>query len=312
MTTDATPEAAMAAAGLAGAQLAPGPEAVISPTHRAVESRCWRVTGPDGARLFLKILHPELRPHVDAVAAMEGATLAGRLGVSPAVIWADAGMGAVLMADMEGAFRTGDMALMQRPGVMAGAMAALRRLHGGPALSARFDPFAEIARLRAAAEGAAAPMPDDLPWILRMVAEIGAVAAGAPLAPCRNDGCASNLLVGEGGAVLLVDFDRAGMNDPLYDVGVLLAEQTAFESEMMASFAAYAADADPSGFARARLYAAVDDVMQALWSLTMAATTTRRHLEFLKYGQWRLMRARLALRHPQFEEKLRIASEARP
>jgi aminoglycoside phosphotransferase len=310
---DAGPEAALAAAGLSGAQVAPGPEAVVSPTHRAVESRCWRVTAPNGAPLFLKILHPELRPHVDAAAAVEGAAQAGRLGAGPPVLWSDPALCALLMPDMQAqGFRTADMGLMQRPAVMAGAMAALRRLHGGPALPVRFDPFAEIDRLHAAARAAAAPLPDDLPWVLRMVAEIGAVTAGAPLAPCRNDGCASNLLVGDDDAVLLLDFDRAGMNDPLYDVGALLAEQTAFEPEMAAAFAAYAGGADPASFARARLYAAVDDVMQALWSLTMAATTARMHLEFLKYGQWRLMRARLTLRHPQFEEKLRTAEGGRP
>lgn len=311
MSAAPSPEAALAAAGLAGAWIVPGPEAVVSPTHRAVESLCWRVEAPQGARLFLKILHPELRPHVDAGAAIEGATLAGGLGAGPRVVWADAATGALLLEDMEGPFRTGDMAALQRPEAMRGAMAALRRLHAGPALSRRFDPFAEIDRLRGAATAAGAPLPDDLPWLSRMVAEIAAATEGAPLAPCRNDGCASNLLFADDGAALLLDFDRAGMNDPLYDVGALLAEQSAFESEMAGAFAAYAGGADTAGFARARLYNAVDDVMQGLWSLTMAATTARRHLEFLKYGHWRFMRARLTLRHPQFEEKLRMVDGGR-
>lgn len=311
MTAALSPEAALASAGLAGARIFPGPEAVVSPTHSAVESLCWRVSAADGSRLFLKMLHPELRAHVDAASAVEGATLAGGLGAGPRVLWGDADMGALLTEDMEGKFRTGDMAALQRPEVMRGAMAALRRLHAGPTLSRRFDPFAEIDRLRGAAAAAGAPLPDDLPWLSRMVAEIARATEGAPLAPCRNDGCASNILVADDGAALLVDFDRAGMNDPLYDVGAMLTEQSAFETEMLDAFAAYAGGPDPAAFARARLYGAVDDVMQGLWSLVMAATTARRHLEFLKYGQWRFMRARLALRHPQFEEKLRVADGGR-
>ena len=35
------------------------------------------------------------------------------------------------------------------------------------------------------------------------------ILLAAPLAPCRNDGSSSNLMLGPGGRVLLVDFDRA-------------------------------------------------------------------------------------------------------
>jgi thiamine kinase-like enzyme len=117
-------------------------------------------------------------------------------------------------------------------------------------------------------------------------------------------------MIGPNGAVLLVDFDRAGMNDPLYDVGCLLAEITIHERDMQPGYLAYAGEFDKAGFARARLWSFVDDLLHALWSRLKSKTSQRGAIEWLKYGEWRLIRVRMALMHPQFEEKIRLSGLA--
>ncbi|MCE8467826.1 ParB N-terminal domain-containing protein [Rhodovulum sulfidophilum] len=190
-------------------------------------------------------------------------------------------------------------------------VAALKALHATPALANRFDPFAQIDALIAEYRRLGALLPDDIDWLRRLIGAAEPVLrAGATLAPCRNDGSASNLMMGPDGAVLLVDYDRAGMNDPLYDLGALLAETTDFERDMQAGFAAYAGGFDETGFARARLWSFVDDMLHALWSRLKARTSVRGGVEWLKYGEWRLMRLRMALNHPGFEQKIRLAGGA--
>ena len=55
---------------------------------------------------------------------------------------------------------------------------------------------------------------------------------------------------------------------------------------------------------RCRAYAAADDLLWGLQGLVLAATSPRREPEFLKYGEWRLLRCRMALREPGFADRL--------
>ncbi|WP_027349343.1 phosphotransferase [Halotalea alkalilenta] len=300
------PNLVLEAAGLPGAVLQPGPESVASPTCRAVDSLTYRLEHPTTHQpLFLKIMHAEMRSFYDLDAAIAGAKLASDLGIGPRVVWADAALGAVLFERLEAGWHTATLDRLQVPDILDQTLSRLARLHAAPPMAARFDPFARIDELSERAGALRLPLPDDFWWILRMVEAIGQATSAGPLAPCRNEGNASNLMISNAGAVMLLDFDRAGMNDPLYDVGVVLNEAHYFESEMRMAFSHYMGGEDPKAFNRARLYAIVDDVMCALWGLVAARTTTRKQIEFMKYGEWRLMRARLALNHPQFEEKLR-------
>lgn len=300
---------AAAAAGLSDEAARPGPAPLASPSYLALESASILTDGG----VFLKVMHPEMRQDFDLGAAMALARQAGEAGIGPRVLWADPAQGAIAMESLTeaGGWRRAMQVDLQEAPVLGAAMAALKALHATPALSSRFDPFARIDGLIADYARLGAPLPEDTGWLRRLIGAAEPVLrTGADLAPCRNDGAASNLMLGPGGAVRLVDYDRAGMNDPLYDVGALLAETTDFEREMQAGFAAYAGAFDEVAFARARLWSFVDDMLHALWSRLKARTSARGGVEWLKYGEWRLMRLRMALNHPQYEQKIRLAGGA--
>ncbi|MEI4488014.1 phosphotransferase [Frigidibacter sp. MR17.14] len=291
---------------LAAAPAVAGPAALASPSYLALESRSLRIDAPEGP-LFLKVMHPEMRTGFDLTAAMALATAAGAEGIAPEVLWSDAAEGAILMRDPGTAWTAARQSHLQDPAVVGAVLAALRRLHALPALGTRFDAFAQIDALLDRARASGVALPQDIGWVMALLEPLRAPLAAAPTVPCRNDGSASNLLVGPDAAVLLVDFDRAGQNDPMYDLGVLLAEITDFEADMIAPAAAYMGAFEPAGFARARLWSIVDDVMHCLWARVSGVGSVRGAVEWLKYSEWRIMRARLGLRHPQFEEKVRSA-----
>ncbi|MTD98815.1 phosphotransferase [Paracoccus sp. YIM 132242] len=305
LVTDAMLARAAQAAGLAANLPArPGPAPLASPSYKALESASILVSAPQG-EVFLKVMHPEMRDGFDLPAAMQLATQAGEAGIAPRVLWSDAGTGAVAMQALTG-WRTATQFTLQDPAVTGAAMAALRTLHGTAPLAHRFDPFALI-DTQIEALAALDSLPDDAAWLRRLVFRLRPMLDDAPLAPCRNDGAASNLMVGPDGQVMLVDFDRAGMNDPLYDIGCLLAEVTDFPQDMQAGFLAFWGRPDDAALARARLWSVVDDMLHALWSRRLALMSARRGVEWLKYGEWRLMRLRLALNHPDFEQLVRLA-----
>lgn len=280
---------------------------VISPVHRAVESILWKVVPEGHPEAVVKLLRPDTRAFFDPAAATAGALLASELAVGPRVIWSDPARAALAMEYLGAGWRTATLFDLQDPAVMAAVFAAIRRFQQGGALPAVFDVFAEVVALRAAAEREGAEIPADLWWMCDLVADIGAEIAriGFDPVPARNDGVSSNIMIGPEGAVRLLDYDRAAMNDPLYDIGVLLTETCAFASETEAMVALWAGQADRRIVNRCILYGCADDLMWGLWSTLCDRRSPRLHLEFRKYAEWRFLRCRTTLGDPRFEERLR-------
>jgi len=303
LVTDAMMAEAVVAAGLNPAAAEVGHAALASPSYMALESRSVRVRD-----VFVKRMHPEVRALFALPVAMQAAAQAGEAAAGPRVIWADAAQGAIAMDLLGAGWITARQHDLQRPAVMQGVVAAMLRLHGSAPLPVRFDPFAQIDATVRALEAEGAALPHDIDWLIGLTDMLRPLAAGGTLAPCRNDGSCSNLMIGPEDRVMLVDYDRAGMNDPLYDLGCVMAELTDHEDEMAPVHEAYAGRSDPVGFARARLWSHVDDMLHALWARLMAHRSERRSVEWIKYGEWRLLRLRLALCHPLFEARVRLAT----
>lgn len=295
----------VAAAGLKWTGAVAGPEALASPSYKALESRSVMTQG-----VFVKRMHPEMMRGFDLTAAMALASQAGQIGVGPEVIWHEASSGGVAMRCLQEGWSTANQASLQDPEILSTAMSALKTLHSTDTLEARFNPFNKIDTLIEELEREKADLPDDIAWLRRLIGQIEPMLETGMLAPCRNDGSSSNLMLGPHGTVMLIDYDRAGMNDPLYDVGCLLAEVTNMERDMRAGYVAYAGSFDEAGFSRARLWSYVDDLLHALWARLYAKISQRGSVEWLKYGEWRLIRVRMGLMHPQFEEKIRLSGEA--
>lgn len=296
---------AISAAGLSAEAVVPGPAPLASPSYQALESRSAFADGR-----FVKRMHPEMRDFFDLQSAMQCASQAGLAGAGPVVHHADAATGVIVMDALGDGWITCRQNDLQLPGLVAQAMKAMKTLHATAPLPARFDPFARIDALIEMSGQDGIALPDDILWLRRVIAMAEGLGDSGARAPCRNDGSASNIMAGPDGRVMLVDYDRAGMNDPLYDLGCLLAEITDHERDMHAGYVAYAGSFDEGGFARARLWAHVDDMHHALLARLMAHRSERSAVEWVKYGEWRLLRLRLSLRDPHYEEKIRLAGEA--
>jgi thiamine kinase-like enzyme len=280
---------------------------VISPVHRGVESVIWKVVPKDRAPAVLKVLRPDMLKWFDPAAAIAGAELASRLDVGPRVLWSEPARGALAMGYLGDGWRTATLYDLQDPEVMSAVHHAICNLHKGDALPVKFDVFAEIEKLLALLTGAGGDIPVDMWWMSDLVAEIGEAIrhAGFDPVPCRNDGVSSNIMIGPENRVILLDYDRAAMNDPLYDIGVLLTEACAFPSQIEMWLEMWRGRAERHIVNRCILYGCADDLMWGIWSALCDVESPRRHLEFRKYAEWRYLRCRTTLGDPRFEERLR-------
>jgi hypothetical protein len=306
----AGPETALGAsplAGLPGLRWTPGLPTIASPMRQAVDAANWIVEADGVAPVFLKIYFADAAAGLDLAAAWAATTHASALGVAPEARFALSDHDAIATTYLPPPWRPAFLGDLARPAVMTAAIAAKRVFHAGAALARVWDVFAETGTLLARARVASIALPSDIDDLAAWSRTAGAAiqAAGVDLRPCHNDGSASSLMLGPDDAVQLVDFDCAGQADPAYDLALLLNEASAFGDPWSDGVALYAGTAVPTLIDRCRIYAAADDILWGVWGWLSSATSPRRSVEFLKYGEWRLLRARRALREPGFADRLR-------
>ncbi len=288
-------------------ELRAGVVPLASPMYQGVDSQSLRLQNADGASAWLKIMADDARLFADGATAVAAAQAAADAGVGPDVLASDPEIGAILMADLSATCRVGTLdRLIERP-VCEAAVSARRRLHGTPPLPRSRTVFDHITLLVEQAQSASVAFPPDWPWIADNVFAAGAAihAAGADSVPAHGDGNVSNLMIDNGGGVLLVDFDMAANMDPYEDLGSFLVEAHAFDHEAQETFEIFHGHFDERLFNRTRLYGVADDVRWGLIGSILSKTSSRTDLEFLKYADWRFLRARFAMRDPRFEERVR-------
>jgi thiamine kinase-like enzyme len=299
-------EAALAGFGWRGRYGLAAP-AVVSPVHRGVANACFRVEREEGGAVFVKLPQPDLAPLLDPPSAAAAARAAAGVGASPAVAGYDPESGALATAWLGEGWDYARNDALSRPEVLEAALGHKRRIHAGPPMPRRDGPFERIARLEALLASETVHVPADLAWMRGNLVEIEAAmaAAGTEAVPCHLDQPASNVMLGPDGAVLLVDFDSAGMADPWYDLGGFLTEAFQFDEGFHQGIEIYAGATSEALFARAKLWSVVDDFHWALWATWCFATSPRTQIEFFKYASWRFLRARMTMLDWRFETWLR-------
>jgi len=287
---------------------APAVASVASPARQAVDSACWAVSRAGAVpHLFVKVRYADAAPFVDMETAYAASCMAAVAGVAPAAHFLNTALHAIGFDYLGNGWRPARVGDLRTPATLQAVIAAKRTFHAASGPLRPVDVFARIENAAHLAATCGAELAEDFGWMLDNVRDIQAALSVAPhdLMPCHGDGTASNVMLGPNGTVRLVDFDASGLADPLYDIGILLNEVFQFDTEMQAALKAAFPAANEADYQRCRVYAIADDLYWGLWGAILAAISPRRDVEFLKYGSWRWLRCRMALRDPRFEERLR-------
>lgn len=296
---------ALAAAGLSGATFSPPIGGVVSPIHRAVENICTFATAPGRPPVFVKHRHADMADFIALEHVAEASRKAGDLGIAPRLLHADPARGVLVFEALGEEWAWGHMDVLRRPAVLENLLAAKRAFQKAAPLEETRSVFDLVAAYRELAGGVILPAP--VRTVLAAVERVAAAlaAAGVDTVPCHADGVSSNVMVGPGNTIRLVDFEWARQADPAHDLGTVLAELLPFDGEALLAIEIATGRPDAQVLARARLYGAADDLMWALWGFISAARSPRKQVEFFKYAEWRLLRARTVIEGPRFETWLK-------
>jgi thiamine kinase-like enzyme len=231
-------------------------------------NRNFRVTiGPDS--YVLRLAGAGTAAYIDRRAEEHNARVAAAAGVNAEVLFFDAAAGTLLARYVDGA-RTMSAAAFQDLALVERAARTFRQMHRHPEpFAGRFDVFAQIDEYLGLLRRNDARIPEGYDALHREAdAARRALAENpAPLAPCHNDPLAENF-IDSPSRMYLVDWEYAGMNDPMWDLGDLSVEAGFGPEQDAALLRAYFEGAPPPA-ERGRMVLAkgLCDLVWTLWGL---------------------------------------------
>lgn len=152
--------------------------------------------------------------------------MSARTGVAPAILHINPKTGLKLTPYIEGAQQL-TAATVQRYDNIGCITEILRNLHySGLRFNNEFNVFTELANYERLMEQCGATMYEGYdavrPKILALRDRLNDL--GVEIRPCHNDCCFSNFIKDENGKIYLIDWEYAGMNDPMWDLAQLFNE----------------------------------------------------------------------------------------
>ena len=305
-----TQDTARLAAGPAWREAAAEPALPVlaSPSWRGVDADIWRLRLPDGSTCIAKVMDIDTGQFSDISTAFAAARQAADAGVGPRIIAADVEARTLVMEDLSAGagWAAGTLDKVLDRGSRLKVLEQRKAFQRTKPLGRKADVFAEVEILLEKCRAASAPVPEDIDWLAMNIREVRDAigASGIDYVPAHGDGNVSNLMFSRSGEVRLLDWDMAGDMDPMLDAGAFLVEAHDSESDAAELFEAFHGRFERALFNRAWLYGAADDLRWGLIGALLAGTSRRETYEFLKFGDWRFLRARMAIRDPRFSEKL--------
>jgi thiamine kinase-like enzyme len=126
--------------------------------------------------------------------------------------------------------------------------------------------------------------------------------------PCHNDLLPGNIIFArEGGGILIVDWEYAGMGDPRFDLGNLSVNNDFEEADDERLLAAYHGSAPTDGVrASLKLMRIMSDAREAAWGVVQGEVSEL-DFDFDGYGREHFLRLQDAVEQPRFEEWLALA-----
>jgi thiamine kinase-like enzyme len=227
---------------------------------------------------------------------------AARAGVSPEVLHFDKGSGVMVTRFLDGTVTMSPDRFRAREGSPARAARAFRKLHqSGAVFPFRFELFNMIDDYLKVLAGKDVEFPSGYHDVLRE-AEIVRRALGArplPIAPCHCDPLCENFL-DTGERMWIVDWEYAGMNDPMWDLGDLSVEAGFDPGQERRMIEAYFGD-EPSAaeMGRIAIYKAMCDLLWTLWGLIQFANRNPAD-DFWAYASNRFERCRRLMQEASF------------
>jgi thiamine kinase-like enzyme len=263
-------------------------------------NRNYKITlGPE--RYVLRLAGAGTSDYIDRAAEARNARIAAAAGVNAQVLHFEVEDGTMLARHIDDSLTMSEAAFKDLARVERAAH-AFRRMHRfSEPFAGRFDVFAQIDEYLALLRRNEAKIPDGYEALQKEADAARRVLGERPaaLAPCHNDPLAENFLDAPD-RMFLVDWEYAGMNDPMWDLGDLSVEAGFSPEQDEALLRAYF-EGPPPEDQRGRMVLAkgLCDLVWTLWGLLQVMNDNPAE-DFWAYSINRFERCKRLLASEQF------------
>lgn len=195
---------------------------------------------------------------------------AGQLGIAPEVLYYIEPEGYLVTRFIKGKRMPPE--IIKQPDNLVRVVRKLRLFHRrGPALKAEFNVFRRVEMLTQVAKEKGCKFPADFDLIMQQKQTIEESLLKAPheSRPCHDDLLNLNWLdeevPGETGEVKLLDWEYAGMGDPVYDLANFCIHHRLNENEVGLLLHAYFGEVRKMDLARLQLLWPMSELHEAMW-----------------------------------------------
>jgi len=254
---------------------------------------------------LLRIAGQGTEAYIDRRVEAQDARVAAAAGVSAPVLFFDEADGPMLAEYIEGT--TLDAEGFKDNGSLGRAALALRRMHRHPqAFQNRFDVFEKIDEYLDLVKQLEAPLPEGYHQVKQEADAVRRALEAKPaaLTPCHCDPLAENF-IDTGNRVYIVDWEYAGNNDPMWDLGDVSVEAGFDADQDHLLLQTYFGGEPPANqHGRMVMYKMLCDLLWTLWGIVQHANDNPAE-DFWAYATGRFERCRQLMDDPEFERHLR-------
>ena len=246
----------------------PGSSAAVEVLGGGITNRNFKVS-VDGGVFVLRIGGKDTELlGIDRRAEHEASLAAAAVGVGPEV---------VAFVEPEGylvtRFIEGDVVVpeaMREPEPLRRVAQALKAVHAGPPIPARFDSFRVVEAYASTAAAHGVAIPAAFEQARDVAARIERVRGPVPERPCHNDLLTANF-IDDGTRIRIVDWEYAGMGDVYFDLANFAANNDLPAEETTELLRVYFGAVAPEHERALTLMRFMSDFREAMWGVVQQA-----------------------------------------
>ena len=246
----------------------PGRGATVEILGGGITNRNFKVS-VDGSTYVLRIggRDTELLG-IDRRAEYEASLAAAAVGVGPEVVAFIEPEGFLVTRYIEGDVVVPEA--MREPEPLRRVAQALRAVHAGPPIPARFDSFRVVEAYAATAAAHGIPVPAAFERARETAARVERARGPVPERPCHNDLLTANF-IDDGSRIRIVDWEYAGMGDVFFDLANFAVNNDLPEEETAELLRAYFGSVVPEHRRTLTLMRFMSDFREAMWGVVQQA-----------------------------------------
>ena len=205
---------------------------------------------------------------IDRRAEHEASLAAAAVGVGPEVIAFIEPEGYLVTRYIEGEIVVPEA--IREPEPLRRVAQALRAIHGGPPIPARFDPFRVVEAYAATAVAHGVAVPAAFERARDLAAEVERARGPVPERPCHNDLLTANF-IDDGSRIRIVDWEYAGMGDIYFDLANFAVNNDLPAAETTELLHAYFGGVTAQHERSLTLMRFMSDFREAMWGVVQQA-----------------------------------------